>query len=338
MAIVGNVSRPFSRLTVFHQGALGDFLLACPVFEALARLTTSGRILLWTRRQHAELIENEPFFEGFFPHDDLSVLPFFDENLWKKAPIPSPCADADLVILLGKRSLNLVAERLNQRLSEHGKRCVWCPSFPEPGVETPVPVFIANHLESVLGVPIQIKPFKLNITEQRLEQAREILADAGNPVLIHPGSGGVRKIWPLANWMGLIEWMKTSFPRQSLAVVTGPADSSVEPLAKWAAEHHGAIRIHNVSLPVLSAVLSLGRLYIGNDSGVSHLAAACGVPAIVIFGPTSPSVWAPWRPDVVVLKKSWQEENILSIPDPSTITAYFPDPETRNLISSLMVD
>ncbi len=58
----------------------------------------------------------------------------------------------------------------------------------------------------------------------------------------------------------------------------------------------------------LSALLSLCRLYIGSDSGVSHLAAA-GIPAIAIFGPTDARVWAPQGSNAVAVSRKWKEEN-----------------------------
>ncbi|MEJ5299455.1 MAG: glycosyltransferase family 9 protein [Thermodesulforhabdaceae bacterium] len=335
-----NTLRKFEKITVFHQGALGDFILACSVFESLSGLAESGRLFFWTRRQHAELIESEPFFGGFFPHDDPSILAFFDDALWMKASIPKPCYGADLVIFFGKQSIRIVADRLNKRIGETGGICLWVPSFPE-GDETniPVPLFVAENLNKKLSCPLSIRPFKINPPEKALAQARDMLGNIQNPICIHPGSGGIRKIWPLARWMGLVEWLKTTFPAESIVVITGPADNAVEPFVKWAEERHGVLRLQNVSLLILSAALSMGRLYIGNDSGISHLATACGVPALVIFGPTNPAVWAPWGENAIVLKRQWKEEDILAFPAKISADFYddnFPDQEIRNKICEIV--
>jgi hypothetical protein len=53
-------------------------------------------------------------------------------------------------------------------------------------------------------------------------------------------------------------------------------------------------------------------MYIGSDSGVSHLAAAVGIPAIAVFGPTDPRVWAPRGRNAVVVKRSWLEEDVFT--------------------------
>lgn len=326
----------FRSLTIFHQGALGDFLVACPVFEALSNLVDSKRIIFWTRLYHAELIEDEPFFGGFFPSDDISILPFFDDELWKSAPLPSPCRESDMVILFGGQSLREVSERLNYRLAELGGKCLWCLSFPGEDGTKPVPLFIADSLGKSLSFEISIRPFRLAVSRSRMEDAGKLMNGLNSPIFIHPGSGGIRKVWPLSRWMGLIKWLKDSFPNISIVIITGPADDFVEPMVEWALERYGIKRFHNISLPLLSAMFSLGSLYIGNDSGVSHLAASSGLPVVVIFGPTNPSVWAPWSDRVRVIRQNWKKEEILSMPDDCSIK-YVPDIEIKNAVLDILL-
>ena len=63
----------------------------------------------------------------------------------------------------------------------------------------------------------------------------------------------------------------------------------------------------------LSALLSLCGLYIGSDSGVSHLAAAVGIPAISVFGPTDPRVWAPQGRNAVAVRRKWEEGDVFDM-------------------------
>jgi len=103
-------------------------------------------------------------------------------------------------------------------------------------------------------------------------------------VVIHPFSGGTRKNWPLQNYRMLaqqlpcpVDW--TAGPEEELAEAQRFDDLSG--LANW---------------------LSGARLYIGNDSGITHLAAATGVPTLALFGPTDPCKWAPRGANVRVLR------------------------------------
>lgn len=93
--------------------------------------------------------------------------------------------------------------------------------------------------------------------------------------VIHPFSGGARKNWPL----GLFRQVAAALPLE-VKWTAGPD----EPL-------EGATRFGN--LRDLAEWIAAARLYIGNDSGITHLAAAVGTPVVAIFGPTDPMVWAP---------------------------------------------
>ncbi len=102
---------------------------------------------------------------------------------------------------------------------------------------------------------------------------------------LHPGSGGAAKCWPLERFEVLAQRLAGEAP---FLVVLGPAETGQE----W---RHvpGAVVARDLPLRVLGALLSRAGLFVGNDSGVSHLAAAAGAPTLALFGPTDPEVWSP---------------------------------------------
>lgn len=99
----------------------------------------------------------------------------------------------------------------------------------------------------------------------------------GGYAVIHPFSGSPRKNWPLENFRALARWLE---PRMQVHWCAGPE----EPL-------EGALRMEN--LYDLACWLAGARIYIGNDSGITHLAAAVGAPVVAVFLVTDPAVWAP---------------------------------------------
>jgi ADP-heptose:LPS heptosyltransferase len=111
--------------------------------------------------------------------------------------------------------------------------------------------------------------------------------------VIHPFSGSPKKNWPLASFQAVAAELACSLPVHWCA---GPE----EPL-------QDAVRFP--SLSELIPWLATAAVYIGNDSGISHLSAACGVPTIALFGPTDPRVWAP-RGNVRVLPFSASPEDV----------------------------
>ena len=77
-----------------------------------------------------------------------------------------------------------------------------------------------------------------------------------------------------------------------MAVILGPAETSIEPIFREA----GVPVLKDLELPTVAAIARLASAFVGNDSGVSHLAAAVGAPGVVIFGPTDPARWRPLGP------------------------------------------
>ncbi len=110
--------------------------------------------------------------------------------------------------------------------------------------------------------------------------------------VIHPFSGSVKKNWPLANFrhvaarLGGVQWL--AGPEESLEGST-----------------------HFDSLLEVAKLIAGAKRYIGNDSGITHLAAAVGAAVIAIFGPTDPLVWAPRGANVRVLVNPTPEDVLL---------------------------
>ena len=127
-------------------------------------------------------------------------------------------------------------------------------------------------------------------------------------VAIHPGSGGERKNWPLDRWRNLgralLDLPAPERPR--LLLVGGEADvKTVAALrAAWqgSAGPDGLLVADGLPLPQVAALLERCGLFVGHDSGISHLAAVVGVPCVLLFGPTDPDIWAPPYPFVRVLR------------------------------------
>jgi len=114
--------------------------------------------------------------------------------------------------------------------------------------------------------------------------------ERGDFAVIHPFSGRARKNWPLDRFRELA--MRLPMPVRWCA---GPEEIL-----------DGAVRIEH--LYELGGWLASARLYIGNDSGITHLAAAVGTPVVAIFGPTDPAVWAPRGERVAIVQARTVDE------------------------------
>ncbi|MCB1234384.1 MAG: glycosyltransferase family 9 protein [Verrucomicrobiae bacterium] len=126
-------------------------------------------------------------------------------------------------------------------------------------------------------------------------------------IALHPGSGSPRKNWSLEGWAETAAALDRLFPGQvNYLVSSGEAeDRTVGAFldllrGRNLSFHHAA----HLPLPALGALLRRCRLFLGHDSGISHLAAACGLPCLLVFGPTDPAVWAPQNPGVRVIRNA----------------------------------
>lgn len=103
-------------------------------------------------------------------------------------------------------------------------------------------------------------------------------------IVVHPFSGSAKKNWPLVHYQELARQRS----------------------AEFAVNFDGSPRI--TDLYELGCWLAGARVYIGNDSGITHLAAAVGAPVVALFGPTDPAIWAPRGDRVEVIRREVMEE------------------------------
>lgn len=168
-------------------------------------------------------------------------------------------------------------------LTSLGVNCAFYPALPPREYREHVTDFFARQV----GAPDGLVPcinFEPSTTR--------------STVVIHPFSGSARKTWPLRLYHKLAGQFQ---PRVEWSA--GPEEQLPE-----------AVRFTN--LAELAQWIRGARLYIGNDSGITHLAAATGVQTLALFGPESPSHWAPRGSNVTVLYASQLEtldvETVLS--------------------------
>jgi len=113
---------------------------------------------------------------------------------------------------------------------------------------------------------------------------------------VHPGSGSPSKNWPAERFASFVQQREPAAP---WLLVIGPADEeAASPLLGLP----GVVPLRDLPLRLLGALLSQAGLYLGNDSGITHLAAATGASTLALFGPTDPATWCPLGPRVKVLR------------------------------------
>lgn len=136
--------------------------------------------------------------------------------------------------------------------------------------------------------------------EPRAAQPPKIQEPKSRIVVMHPGSGGRAKCWPLSNFVALARELRER-EISDVCFLLGPAE-----IERWPAEdiEHLGQDFPLIISPTpneLIALLAAADVYVGNDAGPTHLAALLRTPTVAIFGPTSPTVWRPLGPRAAVL-------------------------------------
>ena len=145
------------------------------------------------------------------------------------------------------------------------------------------------------GVPVSDRPAtQLAVTENAQQEiSRRLSAEHVNSplALIHPAAALETKRWPTENFARIVEAMAERGLTPS--VIVSPKERSVldSLLSQTSAR---LITFDNLALPEVTALAARARLFIGNDSGIAHIAAAVNTPCVVVFGSSNVAHWRPW--------------------------------------------
>lgn len=284
------------RILIIRGGAIGDFILTLPAIRLIRENFPDCHLEILGYRHIAALAEGR-----FYAHATRSI------EYGPLAAFFNPRAELDPELCEYFSGFQQVVSYIYDpdKLFEGGLRRAGVKNLltgsPKLTDETHAAKQLARPLEQ-LALWLEDPAAAFFPTNADLAAAEARLGATNGPwIALHPGSGGARKNWPLENWKELYRAMKDCHPQAHFLVVGGESDTERLGALRADAENRTTF-LENLPLPELGAVLSRCALFVGHDSGISHLAAAAGAPCLLLFGPTDPDVWAPANPGVSVLR------------------------------------
>jgi ADP-heptose:LPS heptosyltransferase len=272
---------------IIHPGALGDVLQTVPALRGLRAVAPAAPITFVGQPRLAHLLVELAAAQQARAFDGFGL-----EALFADAPTPSALAEAmggasRIISWFGSRD-----ETYCRRLRGLAPRALVAP--PVPDDDTPVWRHLLGTLAAWdLAIPERVEPLRAPAL-----LPGDASVDVHRPrLVVHPGSGGDWKRWPVERFAEVIRGLRH---RRAFEVLVhqGPADA--EPAQRLLTLLEGdATVLLQPDLPRLAAVLAAASAYLGGDSGVSHLAAAVGAPSVVLFPPATYRRWTPWSPTAV---------------------------------------
>jgi heptosyltransferase-3 len=279
------------KILVLHPGALGDIILSLPAIELLrsrflsARITLAGNrdYLTAVARGHADrLISFSAIpLHALYQADSLQPA---QENFWK---------EFDLVLSWTGSGDPGFVHKL-RRLHPNAHIASWKPL---PGTKTHASRRFLESLVPWTEMPGCVRPAEIFLPPENRADAQDWLKSQGwlgaeRLVALHPGAGSEGKRWPLANYRELAGLLAATAGNK-LLIIEGPAEPGLGGELAQSLPVSPCIIAQNLPLGVLAGILELCAAFVGNDSGIAHLAAALKTRALVLFGPTLPEHWAP---------------------------------------------
>jgi heptosyltransferase-2 len=283
-----------NRVLVIRGGAIGDFILTLPALKALREAYPNAHIEILGSKQIAALADNRFYADRVRSIESALLSRFFGKDADLPAELAKYFAEFDLIVsylydpdLIFESNL----KRSSARKIVRGPAKIANSSNAARQLALPV---------ENLGLPISDFAPRLYPSSEDRHRAREFLAGLAAPIVgFHPGSGSEKKNWPLQNWIDLGNHFLGNTDG-SLVIVAGEADQDQTRQLESIWRNPRVRFAKHLPLPDLAAVLEK-TVFVGHDSGISHLAAAAGANCILLFGSTDPAVWAPLNDNARVI-------------------------------------
>jgi heptosyltransferase-3 len=267
------------NIAVLRNGAIGDFVVTLPAISGLGAAYPDAALRLIGRPSIASLshcptildINNATFASLYSPGD----LPELTRRIF---------ADLDIILAYAVDDEGQLEGRLQEIVP--GTVLVHDP-------RPPLSVHIVDHLLDPLiqlGIPVTHPEPRIQLQADDEVYAAEIWRDRHlkHPlVLIHIGSGGIGKCWSISKFHSLAE--RLTQEGIGTLILQGPVE--LERSESDTTEE--TCLLVPPSLLDLAGLLASADLFIGNDSGPGHIAAAVGIPTLTLFGPTDSHRWKP---------------------------------------------
>ena len=304
------------RGVILQPGAIGDCILTLPLAAFMKDVLGLGSVDILGHSEYVGILPGRTCIDGISSIDSKDLHRLFVEtkafDLKDGDPLISTFSGyAWIVTFLGEPDSSFEQNLIFTAHCSHSAEVITLSLKPPKGFSGHLTDFYIQHFISQSGLSLQPRQVRhddclIKTTEVDIAQGKELLKEiglvAGNKlVVIQPGSGGKSKCWHIDNFLAVAKELASE--GIDVIFLLGPAeldrfsDATIKNISSVAR------CLTNLSLAQVLEILSCANGFIGNDSGITHLAAALGVRTLAVFGPTNSVVYRPIGSAVTVFAK-----------------------------------
>lgn len=306
-------ARKAQRGVILQPGAIGDCILTLPLAAFMKKILGLGCVDILGHSEYVGILPGRTCIDSISSIDSIDLHRLFTEtetfNLTDRDPLINIFSSyAWIATFLGEPDSNFEQNLIFTANCSHSAEVITLSLKPPKSFSGHLIDFNIQHFISHSGLSLQSWQAQLGdclikTTETDIARGKELLKGIGlgsgqKLVMIHPGSGGLHKCWHLDNFLAVAK--KLVSEGFEVIFLLGPAE--LERFSNAAIKKIGSIAkyVSDLSLEQVLELLSHANVFIGNDSGITHMAAGLGVRTFAMFGPTNPVVYKPIGPDVMV--------------------------------------
>ena len=276
------------KLLIIHQGALGDVITIFPAITCLKNNYTHIDVIC--QNQIGKLACELKIFDKLFPLESAAFATLYSDHIHHS--LSNFLKSYPIIVIFS------LSARLEKALNKFtSAKIIRILPRPELNKKTRVSEYILSSLVNS-GL---IK--KSNFTVDTLPENychRIKLPHLCKKIWIHPGSGSRKKMWSIFNFIEIEKALKSEGMQPEF--ILGPAEQYLsEVFESTPGRSHRVIHFFSDLIELVSALKNVGG-FIGNDSGLTHLAAFLGIPTVAIFGPSDPQRWKPAGRSVAIIR------------------------------------
>jgi len=303
------------RGLILQSGAIGDCILTLPLVEVMKDSLGLGGVDILGHIEYIDFMPGRTCVDGIRCMDSIDLHRLFanakEFNPADGDPLIRFFADYNwIVTFLGEPDSDFEKNLIFTACCSRNTEVITLPLKPPKDCSEHISDFYRRQFLEQSGVSAEYKNLRrdeyiIRPRKADIDAGRELLNEQGidadkHLVMIAPGSGSKDKCWCLENFLRLASKLREK--GAEVLFVLGPAemerfdDKTLDTIGDTAGY------VSNLSLTDVMKMLSCTDAFVGNDSGITHLAAVMGVKTVAVFGPSDPVVYKPLGPAVTVFR------------------------------------